>query len=502
MKIAKINRIIQLTVAVTGSVVLLLSPIVLGVMGTTLAHAQGVGPYTKIDLGSLGGGYTDPTSISNNSIVAGIGETSSGASHAFMWQNGSIEDLGTLGGDSFAYDVNDAGHVVGTSDTSPWPQATLWENGNAINLSTIVGDDSYAYGINNSDQIVGSAIHNGQTTGFMYQNGRVTYLNPGFSPSAINDNGQVVGFTFDDSQSVIWQNGTAQYLPSLPGDTITQALDISNDGTIIGYGSGPDRNYHALVWKNGQVSKLPELGSDNIARSLNSNDQVVGDGFVSPGQHDPILWQGSIANDLGPGPNSAFSAARDINDFGQIVAYYDDGSSRHAQLWTPSDSTAPVLNVPSTITVNATSQQGTVVNYSATATDPDNPSSELTISCSPSSGSTFPIGTTTVNCSASDPAGNTSVGRFSIVVNGASTQTTNLIALTNSLNLAPGTQNSFDAKLQAVQSALNTNDTTTACSTLAAYINEVNAQSGKKLTTDQADQLIIAAEQIKAAMGC
>ena len=80
------------------------------------------------------------------------------------------------------------------------------------------------------------------------------------------------------------------------------------------------------------------------------------------------------------------------------------------------DTTAPTLQLPSTITVNATSPQGAYVSYTVTATDPDNPSNQLSISCSPASGTQFAIGSTTVNCSASDPAGNSTTGSFSVVV--------------------------------------------------------------------------------------
>ena len=80
------------------------------------------------------------------------------------------------------------------------------------------------------------------------------------------------------------------------------------------------------------------------------------------------------------------------------------------------DTTPPTLQLPGTITVNATSPQGAYVSYTVTATDPDNPSSQLSISCSPPSGTQFAIGSTTVNCTASDPSGNSTTGSFSIVV--------------------------------------------------------------------------------------
>jgi hypothetical protein len=79
----------------------------------------------------------------------------------------------------------------------------------------------------------------------------------------------------------------------------------------------------------------------------------------------------------------------------------------------------PVLTLPNTITTSATSPQGAVVSYTATASEPDDASATPTVSCAPVSGSNFPIGSTTVQCSASDsasPADSTS-GSFQVVVN-------------------------------------------------------------------------------------
>jgi hypothetical protein len=84
--------------------------------------------------------------------------------------------------------------------------------------------------------------------------------------------------------------------------------------------------------------------------------------------------------------------------------------------YTLPDSTAPVLALPAPITAEATGPHGAVVSYTVTATDPDDPSNNLNVSCTPASGSTFAIGTMPVQCSASDPAGNTATGSFTITV--------------------------------------------------------------------------------------
>jgi len=78
-----------------------------------------------------------------------------------------------------------------------------------------------------------------------------------------------------------------------------------------------------------------------------------------------------------------------------------------------SDTTPPVWTLPADFSVEATGPAGAVVTYNASATDPSGVSSQ---SCFPVSGDTFPLGTTTVNCTATDTHGNTSTGGFNVTV--------------------------------------------------------------------------------------
>ena len=83
-------------------------------------------------------------------------------------------------------------------------------------------------------------------------------------------------------------------------------------------------------------------------------------------------------------------------------------------LVTVRDANAPLLFVPANITESADSPAGRVVTYSVSASDAGTPSP--TVVCLPASGSTFPIGTTTVNCRASDGAGNSSTASFTVTI--------------------------------------------------------------------------------------
>ncbi len=76
--------------------------------------------------------------------------------------------------------------------------------------------------------------------------------------------------------------------------------------------------------------------------------------------------------------------------------------------------TPPTLNLPSDITASATGPSGAVVNYTASASDAEDGS--VTVTCSQASGSTFPLGITQVNCSATDSDGETTSGMFNVSV--------------------------------------------------------------------------------------
>ena len=78
------------------------------------------------------------------------------------------------------------------------------------------------------------------------------------------------------------------------------------------------------------------------------------------------------------------------------------------------DTTAPALSLPGNRNVQATTAAGASVTYSASARDLVD--GAVTPSCSPASGSTFPVGTTTVTCSARDTRGNTRSGSFTVTV--------------------------------------------------------------------------------------
>lgn len=163
------------------------------------------------------------------------------------------------------------------------------------------------------------------------------------------------------------------------------------------------------------------------------------------------------------------------------------------------DTTAPTLALPPNVVADATSPTGAVVSYVVTATDLSGTS---TVTCSPTSGGTFPIGTTTVTCQARDASGNATTGAFSVTVKAASAQIVDLQQAVAGLDLQEGTETSVQAKLSAALDALNARNVVDACGSLGALINQINAQAGKKISFADAQALLATVQRIRSAAGC
>ena len=180
------------------------------------------------DLGTLGGDHSDAQGINDLGQVVGWGPTDAG-DHAFLWGAGATTDLGTLDGDtaSQAYSINIGGQVVGASSrgraigvingTISDPQrAFLWQNGVMTDLGTIGGRWSEARGINDCGQVVGTIYDDDGELAFLWQHGTMIPLGMPtgavtVSAAAINDRGQIVGSgqtASGDWHAYLWEIGT------------------------------------------------------------------------------------------------------------------------------------------------------------------------------------------------------------------------------------------------------------------------------------------------------
>lgn len=309
--------------------------------------------YQVIDLGTLGT-HSNANSININNWIVGTSGVADGF-RAFLWQDGVMTDLGTLGGIySDAYGINDAGQVVGRATlANNESRAFLWQNGNMINLGTLGGSVSRAHGINNNGKVVGYAydVAANKRAFLWYNNAMMDLGDLGGTQSwawDINESDQVVGHDELEGhpRAFLWANGTMIPLGAL-GGSYSIARSINDSGQIVGTAQLSNENYSAFLWQDGIMTHLGNLGGwEAVATDINNSGQVVGYSKNTSGQNRAVLWQdGNIfdLNDLiDPNPQWVLAQANGINDIGHIVGYGSyNGQGRafllfkHASVYNP-----------------------------------------------------------------------------------------------------------------------------------------------------------------------
>ncbi len=261
------------------------------------------------------------------------------------------------------------------------------------------------------------------------------------------------------------------------------------------------------VWSSASALSTPR--ADHKATLLPNRKVLVAGGLSNDGRlastemYDSTSGSWSAASSL---PVALSGATATLLSNGKVLMTGGNDSTGHlstsAELFSYPDTAAPVVYVPGTITVNATSLQGAVVNYTVKVSDPDTDESFVTVSCTPPSGSLFPSKTTVVQCRASDPAGNTGKASFRVVVYGEAHQVGDLIQLVDSFRLRAAIQQSLDQKLKQARDVLNQENEGPACRYMSAFSQQVSALSGTSIPTDQADRLSRGAASIRTVLGC
>src|SRR5215472_8739725 len=269
------------------------------------------------DLGSLPGGFnSEPFWISDSGWAAGFSEIgvldplipNFLELRAVAWQNGKAIEIGTFGGnDSMAQAVNDRGQVVGFALNStpdsiaplPWPtemRAFLWDDGVMQSLGTLGGPDSWAFFVNDSGQVAGisypdfSSISGCDTPGknhvFLWEKGHMQDMGTlGGScswPEGLSKQGWIVGWSNVPGNTTqhpfLWDGTTLLDLGTL-GGSCGYATWINDNSEVIGVScTENDETFLAFAWKNGVMTPLPPLPGDcaSDARRNNSKGQIIG----------------------------------------------------------------------------------------------------------------------------------------------------------------------------------------------------------------------------------
>ena len=285
-------------------------------------------------LTDIGGPNVFPEHINSTGKVAGFSTDTNANDSAFLFTPPNLfSNLGliasaTLPASSAAYGVNDFGVIVGigTGSNSFNRAFRSTTNGTLEELGTLGGDESWAYAINNSNQIAGSASFvSTDTHAFLFNDGAgMTDLGTlgGYTSAAfaLDNSGNAVGtaeLANRNLRAVVWPSGGAardlnELIPVNAGWVLTEARGVNDAGQIVGNGllNGQPRAF--LLTPNSGADTNPPvalLAANNI-----TNLQYSGQFFQITFSDDTAVLGASITTNCVrvSGPNG----------FNQIATLY------------------------------------------------------------------------------------------------------------------------------------------------------------------------------------
>jgi hypothetical protein len=355
--------------------------------------------------------------------------------------------IGASGGSVTWSKSSSTGTVIGSFDTSlagasvavsaPAPTNT----GPRVTVTDVIDGASYEIG---SVPTAGCNVDDAEDTGESASPAITGSLNHGLGQQTVTcsytDNGGLTGSasatywivdTGDPSISFVGTDPAANdrgWITSVP---VTLTWDCADTGSGVQHSTvtqeTSEQGSQSIAgtctdWAGNEASDSQTIKVDSVAPLLSNmpDDLTVeatsADGAVAD-------WEGPTATD-----NVDNSPTIDCNyqsghtfPLGTTTvsckARDDAGNESTTQKFTVTvgDTTAPTVDVPEDITTEAVGPEGAIVTYN-NATAHDIVDGDLSATCSPASGATFPLGTTVVECTATDSADNVGSARFSITV--------------------------------------------------------------------------------------
>ena len=314
--------------------------------------------YSIADLGTINtNGYSVAKGVSVGGEVTGAaGSYTTNLSQVFVYSDGKISSLGTLGGNTgIGNGINGSGQVAGYSTNSKGTYRAFVSSGNKlVDIGDLGGGSAVAYGINDVGQVVGSAVTaNLENHPFLYSGGKMIDLGTLGSKNndwwnvaqAVNNAGTVAGTSYDTQGNFfgfVWANGTMKKMGTL-GGSWSQAYGINNKGQVTGLAYTKNGSAHGFI-ANCATCTLKDLGTFAGSTSsvwgfaINDSGVVVGQSTFKDTYH-AFVYSGGKIKDLNllipAGSGWELTEANGINTSGQIVGMGTIKGQQHGYLLTP-----------------------------------------------------------------------------------------------------------------------------------------------------------------------
>ncbi|OLB18204.1 MAG: hypothetical protein AUH16_09540 [Acidobacteria bacterium 13_2_20CM_57_7] len=291
-----------------------------------------------VDLGTLGGFISNAFHVDDGGQIVGASTTGTPdplsflaeSIHPFVWQNGVMHDIGTLQDGTIALPSNQCGNgrnglvtgfsfinsVVNPNTGVPTAHDFLWHDGKMEDIPTLGGTlvgselDAGAECVNNRGQVAGGSTVSDDPLilhPYLWDHGVLTDLGTlGGSigtVSWLNDAADVVGGAStpnDESfHATLWKKGVINDLGTLPGDCFSDASTINSNDQIVGASFNCDTNtLRAVLWNKGSIVDLNTLIPANSslelfdATNINDRGEIAGRGL--PAGCDDVHFCGHV----------------------------------------------------------------------------------------------------------------------------------------------------------------------------------------------------------------
>ncbi len=300
------------------------------------------------------------TAYGMNASLQVCGRDASG--RAAVWSGGSTTALQTTGSTGYAYDINNSGTVVGSSNG----QAAVWDSTGTMHYLTVPQGtrQSSATAVNDDGMVAGSFTDSSNRSHACYWLGGnmvdISLPNVSNTVSGITSTGDILLNVLSSMSSGVFVYSHGSYNLVAGGLTHGDATGygISDNGAVAGDTYSPSVGQsEGFVWQNGTITRRFEgsEGWNMSATAVNSSGSVVGSEHYFGSEplpsefSGPFIWEDShsaLLNDIISHPGGYYvSDAVTIDDSGSILCngYYSNHQKCASLLMTPEPSSIAAL---------------------------------------------------------------------------------------------------------------------------------------------------------------